>query len=93
MSRHVDASRRITSRKIIVSVDRNRQLARAAGVPRGPITAVTGTPFGGQAVTSARLFSGPPVGSKHEARKLVASGHLKETRKLAFSRNAGRYST
>jgi hypothetical protein len=45
---------------------------------RRRIVAVTGTPFGQHAVTSARLFSGPPVGSKHEARKLAAGGHLKE---------------
>ena len=47
------------------SEDVSRERWRAAA-----IAAVTGMPFGGHAVTSARMFSGPPVGSKQEAREL-----------------------
>jgi hypothetical protein len=59
--------------EVFDSEDAARERWRAAA-----IAAVTGMSFGGHAVTSAQLFSGPPVGSKHEARKLAAGGHFRE---------------
>src|ERR1700719_3878738 len=58
---------RATAAKVEIfdAEDAARERWRAAA-----IAAVTGMPFYGRAVTSAQLFSGPPVGSKHEARKL-----------------------
>lgn len=41
------------------------------------IAAVTGMQFGWHAVSWARLFSGPPVGNKHDTRRLAAGGHFK----------------
>jgi hypothetical protein len=54
------------------------------------IAAVTGMPFGQHAVTWAQLFSAPPVGSKHEARKARSRRSLQGARKLAFRGDEGR---
>ena len=76
--------------EIFDSEDAARERWRAAA-----IAAVAGLSFGGHAAASARLFPGPPVGSKLEDRKLRGGWSFEGARELArrYVDAAGRSST
>jgi hypothetical protein len=41
------------------------------------LAAIVGTPVNGHLITSARLYVGSSIGSKHDAHRLACAGHLR----------------